>query len=357
MGRTPAHLLAVLVCLLVSQARADTLASLGLHEDLVRSARSGGSNGFVMARLHTAPINGNGLNNGSEGVEEGVGEGTSEVTPERIFGTYAAGCQEETWFDRTADKYYNISSMKTLRYKDDNTFEADYTEYLYVTQEHKCHPSETDVFAKYKMQGTISYHGISAIDKTAMLAAWQVSQSQWLFPQKGSTTTRAILSILNSQCACGGEWVAGTWRTIVPSTQCTAEEINKPNKFYLCDLIVGTESYGVYTWADAHTYISSYMLFDKTTAWSQKPTSTPRHELIETGNQDPTDCDYVRWSMCGASVRTGADACDTCDGLECSGCLYEVLPEVKDPSAYGDCCPCIWFYAEQYNEPWMKINC
>ena len=57
---------------------------------------------------------------------------------------------------------------------------------------------------------------------------------------------------------------------------------------------------------------------------------------------------FYRWAECGNGINTAATLCDTCiTQLECTGCMYRLLPSGQDRDALGECCPCMWYFAER----------
>ena len=46
--------------------------------------------------------------------------------------------------------------------------------------------------------------------------------------------------------------------------------------------------------------------------------------------------------------------------FRCDGCIFTEIDDLtRLPEDVGlkECCPCIWNYAERYEQPWMKIAC
>ncbi|EDQ84208.1 uncharacterized protein MONBRDRAFT_34790 [Monosiga brevicollis MX1] len=295
----------------------------------------------------------------------------TKVNGQALLGTFVADCEENnSWFapDDVKAKNLNVSSAQTLRYYYNSTFVSDWTEYL-AASDPTCRPDYTDVFAKYTFSGTFANKGTSSVNSSLQLAEWDHDVSSWLFPATDGSLVNYILQVLNQECRCGSDWVAGQQRTIDADKDCTPAEIAQTDVFYLCHIVLGHVGYGTYTWANEDTYLSSYIGFDKTEAWAQDVASLERHKLpcespallqrtdnvsaahgdfahgpIAGGNHDAGDCDYVRFSECGAGINDAISHCKGCDGLECDGCLYRELPEDVDATDFSDCCPCFYFY-------------
>lgn len=331
----PRALLAALPCLLagLSLVSADHFGSP--HDPALLSVRSSGP-----ADLEEAV----------------VGAPPPPPTPAKLLGLFSSDCQPISWFDPGAT---NVSMASTLRYLNNGSYEVDVTEYVGETGADKCSPLLTDTYAKYQIRGIFSGKGPNKVDKTLVNGQWDHNWSRWLFPSTpAGRQVGAVLALMNQQCPCGGTWQQGVWRTVDSDTDCSAAEKAKTDLFYLCQVVVGNIGYGTYKWLDANSYVSSAIAFDKNDGWNNKPTSFVRHKLEETGVHDPADCDYIRWSACGLSLTDAGTNCDTCDGLECDGCLYRELVDISiDKNAWVDCCPCLWYYGQRYHYNWMLTAC
>eukprot|EP00054_Salpingoeca_dolichothecata_P003344 m.26507 g.26507 ORF g.26507 m.26507 type:complete len:302 (+) comp13776_c0_seq1:135-1040(+) len=266
-----------------------------------------------------------------------------------LRGAFVADCAKASWF--LPGTTSQVTSAKTLKYNDDNTFEVDYTEYL---GSDNCVPGESTPFAKYTQKGTVKFLGANKVITGTTKCSWTMTESTWLFPSDESSRTKALLNLMNTQCPCGGTWTTGVTRTI-KAGQCEV----KSDAFYLCLLVAGEEGYGSYKWTDdTHTtYVSSPIYFDQNKGWTTKPTSVVRHLLPQGGDTNPEDCDYVRWATYGTDVQDMTRVCRSCTSLECLGCVYRLLPESKDPNAYDEVCPCLWYYGEEYGATFLKIPC
>lgn len=73
------------------------------------------------------------------------------------------------------------------------------------------------------------------------------------------------------------------------------------------------------------------------------PSSPPREQVPESGAHN--ECDYLQWSGCSDAVTDAQVFCDTCDGLECEGCLYRhMVDKTTHKNDYAKCCGCMWYY-------------
>jgi len=278
-----------------------------------------------------------------------------EALPNRLIGTFAPPCQEESWFDPEASSKFNVSAVKTLKYNYNGSFEIDWTEYTAESSEHACNPSKTEVMAKMHVKGTLENHGQTA--QGNIKGEWVHEWSRWIFPKNPvSSQVYKILKVMNDECPCGGRWVPGHERIVDADKDCTAEERNKNAQFYLCQLVVGKPGYGLYRWLTSTSYTSSAIRFDSNEGWNGVPTSPPRQQVPETGAHN--ECNYLQWSDCSNPVTEAKDFCDTCDGLECEGCLYRHMVDKKSrKNDYAQCCGCMWYYGTKQNYPWLQVPC
>lgn len=284
----------------------------------------------------------------------GVGVG---ALPQRLIGTFAPPCAEESWFDPEASSKFNVSAVKTLKYAYNGSFEVDWTEYTAESTEASCNPSRTEVMAKMHVKGTLDSHGSTTAGD--IKGEWTHTWSRWIFPKNAvGGQVNMILKVMNDECACGGRWVAGVERIVDAKKDCTKEE-QRPkgvNSFYLCNLVTGQPGYGLYRWLSPTSYTSSAIRFDSNVGWNGKATSPPREQVPETGVH--TGCDYIKWSDCSEPVTDTKDFCDTCDGLECEGCIYRHMVDKKShKNDFGECCSCLWYYGSKRNYPWLEVPC
>jgi len=76
-------------------------------------------------------------------------------------------------------------------------------------------------------------------------------------------------------------------------------------------------------------------------------------KVPETGAH--SECTYLQWSDCSGPVTEAKNYCDTCDGLECEGCLYRhMVHKSTSKNDYGQCCGCLWYYGKKQNCKWQR---
>eukprot|EP00047_Mylnosiga_fluctuans_P014348 m.37713 g.37713 ORF g.37713 m.37713 type:complete len:303 (+) comp5460_c0_seq2:1806-2714(+) len=69
---------------------------------------------------------------------------------------------------------------------------------------------------------------------------------------------------------------------------------------------------------------------------------------------DGSDCSLSSWLTCAPRIATAAASCQSClpnTGV-CETCLQTALA-----SNLGSCCSCLWHYANEFNLPFLKIDC
>eukprot|EP00054_Salpingoeca_dolichothecata_P036805 m.8716 g.8716 ORF g.8716 m.8716 type:complete len:329 (+) comp7049_c0_seq1:710-1696(+) len=256
-----------------------------------------------------------------------------------IVGTFEAGCTETSWFSPSATKYY-VSSASTRRYYSNNTVVIDHTEYQSRTKD--CIPGKASLFARFATTGTVTYKGASKLDPTVRLVTFTFKHSSVLIPK--SSEGSALASVMNKQCPCGGIWTVGKQRDL------DDEDCPTPaaSAVVFCHFISGSPQYGVYKWVTPGTvYRVGGLSFDQNVGWSNPVSSLNRNLLPEGGNTNPEACQYFEWDSCRDGVQTAAKYCYSCQGLECDGCIYRSLPETDQEDGWTECCPCLWYYADQ----------
>lgn len=319
---------------------------------------------------------------GAVGALEGV-----FVTPCNVTQSwFGGGSSSEVAQAKTTQ--YNVSSDP--RANANGTYEVDYTEYVGGT----CDPAgggfDTEVFAKYNIQGTVSHHGtvpsasrICPEGVTCYRAEWTTASSTWMFPEDPVTEpdVSRLLNILNAQCPCKGVWTAGRAgaRTIT-NRQCHKDHVDLNSMFILCGIIGGLPTYANYEYVDTGKtgvvqYRSSALSFVQAEGWSTPPSSRPRTRLPRSGVHYPSDCNFIKYAPAFCGVKEGVESdianyCDGCTQLECTGCAYRFIEKSRkrpaDPGTgqpmspenfWTECCPCSWQTGDQYGHPWMKFDC
>lgn len=247
-----------------------------------------------------------------------------------------------------------ISRFDTRHYADDFTYELDRTYYI---GDPNCVPSLSDVFYKLNLHGLVSYHGPNLLIPNATLAAMQ-----WNSTTIYVANTYFGLSLvqqLKTGCKCNNTvWATNTWIT-VNAADCSTPP---PSSVDLCQIISGRSDYFSYQWVDAYHYITSPDDYTQATGWARPlDPNYIREQIPESGNSDPATCDYVLWYQCGAGILDAAINCAGCVGLECDGCLFRELNPNWNPRTnvnnWHQCCPCIFYYAQQYEQDWMQVMC
>eukprot|EP00045_Choanoeca_perplexa_P005183 m.43968 g.43968 ORF g.43968 m.43968 type:complete len:329 (+) comp12979_c0_seq1:45-1031(+) len=253
-------------------------------------------------------------------------------------------------------RYYDASA---------STYQIDTTRYI---GDPNCVPARSDVYFKsvfkgiYKNKGPNSVLGNDAQKATLTWVAANVTLAN------SSSYDAVYANKLNQQCPCGGKWAPGETRYI-NATECKG--VASPSDDRLCQIVTGGTDYYSFKWVDdvGSKYITSSDCFDKnggTRCWgNQLITGFEREKLTESQNRDPKDCDYVRWANYKTGISMAYRNCQTCDSLECDGCLFrELNPDwdtfndtQKDLTTWHDACPCIYYFADTYDADWVRTVC
>jgi len=257
-----------------------------------------------------------------------------------------------------------VSSLVTTKYFNNGSFVSSHVEYLAKTEAQGCNPALTDDFAWYFIRGTFKPTGKNKVHPNLFNGEWDHESSTWLFPNNAvGRSTKYILDELNAGCSCGGKWAEGVERTVDAKKDCTEAERTQKNPFYLCAVVIGLPGYSVYEYVNEdnnNAYRAGPIRFDPVEGYNEKPISTVRNQIIEGGNKNPQNCDYELYGKCGVAVDVAVRACNGCQDIECDGCIFTEIDDLtRLPEDVGlkECCPCIWNYAERYEQPWMKIAC
>lgn len=297
----------------------------------------------------------------------------------QLQGTFVAECNvSSSWFGggsfnevaQAKTTQYNVSSNPRAITDTNGTFEVDYTEYVGGD----CDPAgggyNAKAFAKYNLQGQIAYHGTSTSFPDSYRAEWIIETSDWVFPTDPDTapTVNRLLSILNEECPCHGNWSAGMENARhITNHNCRRDGINA-DSFTLCAMIAGLPSYALYRYTNNTQFVqyqSSPIAFTQQAGWYTAPLSRPRSRLAQSDAHFPEDCSFTLPLVCGIKngvLQNIAQYCDGCTFLECTGCAYRFMERSKNvqvpPQAFwSECCPCSWYMSQHEHAPWMAFPC
>lgn len=246
-----------------------------------------------------------------------------------------------------------VSRFDTRHYAEDFTYELDRTFYLGNAD---CVPNISSIFYKMQIRGVVTYHGPNVLIPNASRAQMQFLEGEYYFAN--NIYGQAIVNDLNTNCLCG-QWSVATWRSINASVDCQPAP---PSSGELCHIMSGASDYYSYQWIDPTHYITSVDDFSQVEGWTNALVpSYVREKIPESGFNDPDDCDYVHWYTCGEGIRNAQVNCAGCQGLECDGCLFREINPVWDPFSDDNnwqyCCPCIFLFAQEYEQTWMQTMC
>ena len=287
-------------------------------------------------------------------------EGNFQAKCGRLLGFYAMPCHKvSTAGPNNKDA---VSMVQTRHYYQNYTYEIDTT---YYVGDPECKPVKSDVYYKTWMTGKLQVAGPNKLVKGATRASLDWSGGKYLVA-KQSRDAKYLTQALNKYCPCGGTWAPGVQRAIGEKS-CTTYNSFNPNAPRLCNIVAGLVDYFNYEQVpDCEHYITSRDCFtDANTCWNNPVTGGwVRQRINQGGDYWPEDCDYTKWAKCGSGIKDAAKTCDTCEGLECDGCLFRELNPNWDPSKpnldvddWSSCCPCMYQYAQKYNLPWMHPKC
>eukprot|EP00730_Choanoeca_flexa_P006036 TRINITY_DN12069_c2_g1_i1.p1 TRINITY_DN12069_c2_g1~~TRINITY_DN12069_c2_g1_i1.p1 ORF type:complete len:328 (+),score=66.67 TRINITY_DN12069_c2_g1_i1:53-1036(+) len=257
-----------------------------------------------------------------------------------------------------------LSYFQTRFYnKDENSYQIDTTRYI---GDPKCTPALSDVYYKSVFKGIFTPKGPNTILGDGVQKASLTWVAANVTLANSSQYDQVYANKLNKQCPCGGVWAPGETRRI-NATECKGTV--DPTADRLCQIVTGGTDYYSYKWTDdaGTKYITSTDCFSDTTECWNRPllTSFERERLSESGNRDPSDCDYIRWANYKAPITRAYRDCRSCESLECDGCLFrELNPDwdtfndtQKDLTTWHDACPCIYYFAETFDSDWVKTYC
>eukprot|EP00039_Didymoeca_costata_P000152 m.44338 g.44338 ORF g.44338 m.44338 type:complete len:352 (-) comp10083_c0_seq3:52-1107(-) len=283
-------------------------------------------------------------------------EELGKLYAQRIVGTFVTACESYDCLVVNTGGTIPCSALGVERIDSGQNVLTDVTFYV---RDYNCRPNSTDVLAKIVLHSHIEFAGNNNKFPGAFNIYYEPRTSSFSFNYQSNTA--GLIPGLNQYCPCKGRWASGVNRTINPG-DCNASMVTRDSDVYeLCSLVVGKTVYITAQWVGGtfQAYYQNEGAFTSVEGWQQPLNrSLINYRLPESGVTNRTYCNFNNYDQCIPPIKVAAKACTSCFGLECEACIWQEYPaSLNKEEEYSNCCPCLYWYADEYNVPFLKVNC